>query len=133
MNIIAGRLSPGQDLLTGINSLASHVSAGAIVSMVGSLKIACLRLADRKEGDTFQGPFELVSGSGTVGAGSWHIHIVVADKTGKTLAGHLLPGCEVYTTAEIVLLDISDKWRFERKLCEKSGYLELHPTQANDV
>ena len=43
--------------------------------------------------------------------------------------GHLLPGSAVYTTAEIVLLILSDL-AFDRAPCPRSGYDELVVTRA---
>jgi predicted DNA-binding protein with PD1-like motif len=54
-----------------------------------------------------------------------HIHLSVADGAGTVLGGHLLNGCLVFTTAEIVIGDISSEWHFERKLDDKTSYLEL--------
>lgn len=46
-----------------------------------------------------------------------HLHISVSDSTGKTIGGHLLQGCKIFTTAEIVILS-SSTFQFKR---EKDG------------
>jgi predicted DNA-binding protein with PD1-like motif len=48
----------------------------------------------------------------------------VSDKVGKTLAGHLLDGSLVYTTAEIVLVDLMEL-AFYREPDPLTGFNEL--------
>ena len=62
------RLSPGQDLFDSIQAfvMKKHVQAGCILSGVGSLRHATLRLADREYNSEYEGPFEIVSITGTV-------------------------------------------------------------------
>jgi predicted DNA-binding protein with PD1-like motif len=49
----------------------------------------------------------------------------ISDEDGKTLGGHLGPGCKIYTTAEIVLAAFEDVI-YKRELLENdSGYEEL--------
>lgn len=54
-----------------------------------------------------------------------HIHISIADSTGTVKGGHLMAGCIVYTTAEIVLMELEDL-QFSRQYCKHSTYDELH-------
>ncbi|HCY90456.1 MAG TPA: DUF296 domain-containing protein, partial [Chitinophagaceae bacterium] len=49
------------------------------------------------------GHFEILGMSGTVSENGSHIHITVADSTGKTIGGHLLDGNIIYTTAEVII------------------------------
>ncbi|MBI1269957.1 DUF296 domain-containing protein [bacterium] len=131
MKIIAFRLKPGQDLLEEINSQISSevIQAAAIFTIVGSLTQATLRLAGANESKLFEGPFEIVSAEGTMGPDGSHIHISISSAEGETFGGHLQMGSLVNTTAEIVLADLSEHWRFKRKICELSGYPELHPIE----
>ena len=46
--------------------------------------------------------------SGTVSKHGSHLHLAVSDADGRTIGGHLLPGCRVYTTAEVVLGEARD-------------------------
>jgi uncharacterized protein len=103
--IHAFRLLPGQDLQAGIQRfVAEHgIEAGWIATCVGSLTDYTLRFADRREGSAGSGKFEIVALSGTVSKHGSHLHLALSDGDGRTLGGHLLPGCRVYTTAEIVL------------------------------
>jgi predicted DNA-binding protein with PD1-like motif len=52
------------------------------------------------------------------------LHLAVSDSTGKTIGGHLLAGCPVYTTAEVVLTILTD-YVFERETDSTYGYKEL--------
>lgn len=103
--IHAFRLLPGQDLQAAIQRfVAEHgIEAGWIATCVGSLTDYTLRFADRPEGSSGSGKFEIVALSGTVSKHGSHLHLAISDGDGHTLGGHLLPGCRVYTTAEIVL------------------------------
>ncbi len=131
---IVERLKPGEELQGALKRIASehHIKAGVIATAVGSLSVACLRMAGASETKVFEGPLEIVSVIGTLSDTSMHIHLSACDSTGKSIGGHLMNGSKVYTTIELVILDLSDEWTFERKKDEKTGYLELdpHPTQS---
>ncbi|HNM36031.1 MAG TPA: DUF296 domain-containing protein, partial [Anaerolineales bacterium] len=63
--------------------------------------------------------------TGTVSIHGSHIHIAISDEDGITIGAHLVSGCKVYTTAEIVLLELDDVV-YKRELFENdSGYEEL--------
>ncbi|MBX3463657.1 MAG: DNA-binding protein [Planctomycetes bacterium] len=101
----AFRLLPGQDLLAGIEEAAQRhaIDAGWVAAAVGSLTDCALRFADRPQASHTTGRFEIVSLCGTVSRHGSHLHLAVSDAEGRTIGGHLVPGCRVYTTAEIVL------------------------------
>ena len=101
----AFRLLPGQDLKAGIERFAVEhdIEAGWVATGVGSLTDYTLRFADRPDGSSGSGRFEIVALSGTVSRHGCHLHLAISDADGRTIGGHLLPGCRVYTTAEIVL------------------------------
>jgi len=120
------RLTPGQDLMDGIESfvLQNQIEAGCILSGVGSLTQAVLRFANREEFTRYKGFFEIVSITGTVSMHGSHLHIAISDGEGATIGGHLVSGCKIYTTAEIVIIAFSNLV-YERRLAEDSGYDEL--------
>lgn len=120
------RLSPGQDLFDSIQAFAmkKHVQAGCILSGVGSLRHATLRLADREYNSEYEGPFEIVSITGTVSVNGSHLHLSISDGDGRTIGGHFESGCKIYTTAEIVIAVFHDVI-YKRELAEDSGYEEL--------
>ena len=99
------RLAPGQDLFDSMEAFVKekHIEAGCVLSCVGSLMRARLRLADREFSSEYDGPFEVVSLTGTVSIHGSHLHISVSDGVGRTIGGHFESGCKIYTTAEIVL------------------------------
>jgi predicted DNA-binding protein with PD1-like motif len=120
------RLRPGDDLRGCIEKTVDEgkIDAGWIVSCVGSLRSYCLRFASRQEPSTSNGFFEIVSLSGTVSRNGCHLHMAIADSTGTTVGGHLLHGCTIYTTAEIVLTS-SGNYVFKRAHDPDSGCNEL--------
>lgn len=126
MRPIALRLTPGQDLRTEIEALAKaeRINAGCLLSAVGSLTTATLRLADGVTVKTFPGPFEIVSITGTLSPDGCHIHLSLADTSGAVIGGHLQGGCLVNTTAELVVLAF-DELRFSRTFDPGTGYEEL--------
>ncbi|AMJ68259.1 hypothetical protein AXW84_17515 [Hymenobacter sp. PAMC 26628] len=130
MKTYALRLRPGDDLRQGLLAFvqAQHLRAGALLTCVGSLTVATLRLANQEGPTEYRGHFEIVSLVGTLSTNGSHLHLSVADSTGRTLGGHLLDGCRVYTTAEIVLAELPDL-EFRRETDPTFGYQELtvHP------
>ncbi|MES2005267.1 MAG: PPC domain-containing DNA-binding protein [Bacteroidota bacterium] len=103
--VYAFRLKPGQDLKQSIDSVVKekNIQAGWIATCVGSLTEYTIRFANQEKGYNDKGHFEIVSLVGTLSVNGSHIHLSVSDSTGKTIGGHLLEGCKVYTTAEIVI------------------------------
>jgi len=101
----AVRLRPGEDLRHGLEAwfARSGAMAGAGVAFAGSLTRAVLRYAARDDGAEVPGPLEIVSLSGTLSPDGPHLHVAVADQDGMMWGGHLLAGCEVHTTAEVVV------------------------------
>lgn len=127
----AFRLKPGQDLKKELQDfcLIQKIQAAVVISGVGSLKTATLRFADAKTSASLRGPFEIVSLTGTLGAEGLHLHIALSDAQGQVLGGHLMQGCAIHTTAEIVLLE-DTALRFKRVLDSETGYKELQIEMA---
>jgi predicted DNA-binding protein with PD1-like motif len=126
MRTIALRLRPGADLKAELAALAARegVRAGWVLTCVGSLSQARLRLAGGVEHATWQGPFEIVALTGTLSPDGGHLHLAVADQQGRTVGGHLAEGCTVRTTAEVVLA-ADDRLVFAREHDPATGYDEL--------
>jgi predicted DNA-binding protein with PD1-like motif len=126
MDTLTFRLKPGQDLFDEIERVVAgnDIRAGCILSAVGSLTQVTLRLANRDTYNTYIGHFEIVAATGTVSTLGSHLHIAISDEDGLTLGGHLVPGCAIYTTAEIVLA-VFPHLVYRREPCELSGYDEL--------
>ena len=121
------RLKPDRDLFDEIEQFtAEHkVEAGCILCSVGSLTRATIRLANQDAYSEYVGHFEIVSLTGTVSTNGSHLHISISDSDGQTIGGHLVSGCKIYTTAEIVVAAFDDV-TYRRELLENdSGYEEL--------
>jgi predicted DNA-binding protein with PD1-like motif len=121
------RLRPGDDLRQQLLAFSQthSIEAGAVLTCVGSLTNVTLRLANQEGPTHYHGHFEIVSLVGTLSAtGGSHLHLSVSDSTGRTLGGHLLDGCRVYTTAELVLGELP-ALAFTRDIDPTFGYREL--------
>jgi len=130
MNVHVLRLSPGDDLRACLEAAFATLSnqhgiaAACIVSAVGSLSQAVLRYADKPGGSETDGPLELLMLSGTLSTDGAHLHGSVADANGTVKGGHIMPGCIVRTTAEVVIA-LLPGWEFRRELDAATGYKEL--------
>jgi predicted DNA-binding protein with PD1-like motif len=126
MEVIPLRLQPGDDLRQAPETWMGEQQeqAGCVISAVGSLSVAQLRLAGAAEATTIHGELEILSLSGTLSADGAHPHIAIADNSGAVLGGHLCAGSLVRTTAELVL-GLLQEWRFWRELDPATGYPEL--------
>ena len=126
MRYFTFRLKPAQDLFEEIESFVhqNQIEAGCVVCSVGSLTHAALRLANRESYNEYEGRFEIVSLTGTVSTNGSHLHISISDGDGATIGGHLVSGCKIYTTAEIVIAAFDDVV-YQREFAQDSGYEEL--------
>lgn len=120
------RLRPGQDLKQELDALVAQkrIGAGVMLTCVGSLADVAIRLANQEGPTRWHGHFEIVSLVGTLSINGSHLHIAVSDSTGQTVGGHLLEGCKVYTTAEIVIGMMPDL-NYTREPDPTYGYREL--------
>ncbi len=120
------RLRPGQDLRCELLAFttAHNLRAACVLMAVGSLTTATLRLANQEGPTVYQGHFEMVSLVGTLALSGSHLHLSVADSTGRTLGGHLLDGNIVYTTVELVIGELPEL-EFGREPDPTFGYREL--------
>lgn len=101
ISIYAIRSKPGDDLKIAIDKLVKekNIKAGWVTTCAGSLTDYMIRFANQPAGSSGSRHFEIVSLTGTLCINGSHLHISVSDSTGKTIGGHLMPGCKVYTTA----------------------------------
>ncbi|MBI5881214.1 DNA-binding protein [archaeon] len=130
MKTFAIRLKPGQDLRLELERFSKEKSLAAafIITCVGSLKHAVLRLAEGKSVKTFEGPFEITSLVGTLSPDGAHLHISIANKEGAMSGGHVKEGCIINTTAEVVIGE-EDSMVFSRKFDKSTGFDELNITR----
>lgn len=131
MKIRPIRLIPGQDLRAALEAAvrAQGCQAAFVISGIGSLSDARLRFAGMEQAQTLAGDSEILSLTGTVGVDDAghshsHLHMAVSTASGGVFGGHVVPGCTVRTTAE-VLLGLLPEWRFSREVDPTTGFPEL--------
>lgn len=128
------RLRRGADLYRSIRDYAvSHrISAGYVACCVGCVSAARVRDAGGATVRALEEPLEIVSVTGTVSAVRCHIHIAFSREDLSTIGGHLMEGCTVNTTAEVVLCEL-DNYSFDAAFDNETGYEELLvlPVQNN--
>lgn len=130
MTLLPLRLHPGQDLRQTLEAVVREhgCQAAFVVSGIGSLMDARIRLADAPEAMRIDGPSEILSLSGTLGEaqghGHSHLHMAVSNTSGQVIGGHVAPGCTVRTTAEVLVALLPD-WSFSRETDAATGYAEL--------
>lgn len=128
------RLKPGEDLKASIEKFVreKNIEAGWIVTCAGSLTGYNIRFANQPNGSSGSGHFEIVSLAGTLSVNGSHIHLSIADSTGKTIGGHLMQGCKIYTTAEIVI-EQSNEMIFRRHNDGTTPWDELQIQNKNEA
>ena len=126
----AFRLPPGADLKAEIDRFSrdNALRAGCILTCVGSLSHARLRMpgavGDAEVFRTYAEPMEIVSLTGTLCPDGMHLHISLSRSDGACIGGHLVHGCIVNTTAEVVIGELADV-EFRRLPDSVTGYAEL--------
>jgi len=120
------RLKPSQDLRKELERLtrAKKIRTGFVITAVGNLDQATVRLAGAKKSKIVPGPLEIVSLVGTLSPDGPHLHLSIADRHGKVLGEHLKDGCVVRTTCELVIGE-SETHEFNRVSDPQTGYEEL--------
>ena len=120
------RLLPGDDLRTALHAAlqAQGCQAAFVLSGIGSLSPTRLRLAGAERHREINGDVEILTLAGSLSPDGVHLHMSVADAEGRVVGGHVLAGCIVRTTAEILLALLPD-WQFTRALDPGTGYAEL--------
>jgi predicted DNA-binding protein with PD1-like motif len=129
LNLDVIRLVPGEDLRQALESRGHH--AAFVLSAAGSFSRAVLRYADQPQGTELAGPLELLTLSGTIAVEGAHLHATVGDAQGAVRGGHVMRGCIVRTTAEIVLGVLPDA-QFRRMPDARTGSLELVVTPPRE-
>ena len=126
------RLKPGDDVREKIEHYVqnNNIAAGWLVTCAGSLADYNIRFANQENGSAGKGHFEIVSLTGTTSKNGSHLHISISDSTGKTIGGHLLKGCLVYTTAEIIIQNATNL-QFTREKDGSTPWEELHIKKIN--
>lgn len=120
------RLHPGDDLYDSICAYAKEkaIAAGYIACCVGCVSKATMRDASGARIREIDEPMEIVSITGTVSEQRCHIHIAFSKADLTTVGGHLVSGCTIHTTAEIVICEMVN-FVFGKVFDDQTGYHEL--------
>ena len=123
----AFRLTYGMDLRQGIEDYCrdNDIHSAAIMTVVGCVYRARIRLADGETIEEYDDRYEIVSLTGTISPDGSHMHISLADEDGRVIGGHMCNGCLVNTTAEVVLVSLDEEYRFSREYDDSTDYDEL--------
>lgn len=128
MRTFVVRLHPGQDLKNELIDFTrrNQIKAGIILTCVGSLQRAALRLAGQSGSvaRVYEQKFEILSLVGTLCPDKPHLHIALADEQANTIGGHLQEGSLIETTAEIAIADL-EAFNFRREFDQETNAGEL--------
>lgn len=126
MRTVCCRLHRGDDLRKKLEEIAKreNIAAGVILSGVGCVSCARLRDASGVTVRQIDSHCEIVSLNGTVSKTRCHVHIALAKEDLSTVGGHLMPGCIVNTTVELVI-GVLDGVQFGVEQDAKTGYDEI--------
>ena len=139
------RLGPGCDLMKSLKQIAdrANILSGVVLSGAGSLSQVTLRnvrlfpdefpIMDRNRIYTPKNePLELLSLSGNIsekdGEALIHCHITVSSglDDGRAFGGHLIEGCIVFSTCEVIIAEIKSL-HMKRDIDPETHALELYP------
>jgi len=120
------RLLEGEDLLDAVNLVAknSRVKAGFFF-LIGTLKKTNVGFYREGKYETIRvkGPLEIVSCVGNVSLKDnkpfAHAHVAVSNEKGEVLGGHVMPGCIIAASGELVMVEATDV-RLVRKMDDKT-------------
>lgn len=126
MRTCAVRLRRGMDLLQSIEELCKkeEIEAGVILSGVGCVSKGRVRDAGGVTIVDIDEPMEIVSLTGTASRKRCHVHVSFSKEDLSTVGGHLVSGCLINTTCELVIGVLED-CVYDVEFDEESGYDEL--------
>lgn len=126
MKTYAIRLRRGMDLLSSIESfcIKNSIQAGVVLSGVGCVTKGRVRDASGVTIVDIDEPMEIVSLMGTVSAKRCHLHVSFAKEDLSVVGGHLVEGCIINTTCELIIGEMED-YVYDVEFDEETGYDEL--------
>ena len=126
MKTVCKRLHRGDDLLLSIKKLChdEHIKAGVILSSVGCILSGRVRDASGVNIQCINEHCEILSLNGTVSEARCHLHIALSKEDLSAVGGHLVEGCIINTTCELVI-GILDDWSIGSEFDTETGYDEL--------
>ncbi|TFF83731.1 DNA-binding protein [Candidatus Thorarchaeota archaeon] len=126
--VIVARMFPGEDVLETIESVAKkHGVESGQLSLIGAIAGANLGYFDLENKQykhfSVEEDVEVVSCMGNISMHKGdlvvHAHMIVADDKGNCHGGHLLPGCKVSVTIELIITETEATLKREKD--EKTG------------
>jgi predicted DNA-binding protein with PD1-like motif len=105
IKVLPIRLIPGADLRLSLEKVLADQGeqAGWVLSGIGSLSTAPLRLAGKEELTILEGDLEILTLAGSLSSYGAHLHIGVADSNGVVSGGHLAGVAKVRTNAVVLV------------------------------
>ena len=130
--IITKRLHYQDDLLAEIKKIACEekLKAAVVISSVGCLTKLRIRDASGVTIQEVNEPLEILSVNGTVSELRTHLHIACSKEDLSTVGGHMMEGCRINTTCELVLMELPNIC-FGIEQDETTGYDEIIFKQMN--
>ena len=106
--VICKRLHRGEDLLVAIRDLAvsENIEAAVVLSAVGCVSKLRVRDASGVTIQELNEDCEILSLNGTVSKNRIHLHIGCSKEDLSAIGGHLVEGCIINTTCELVLAEL---------------------------
>ena len=126
MKTYAVRLRRGADLLQSIEAFCveHQIRAGVLLSGLGCVTKARIRDAGGVNIVSIDEAMEIVSLMGTVSEKRCHLHVSFAKEDLSVIGGHLVAGCMINTTCELVIGELRD-YVYDVEFDEETGYDEL--------
>ena len=126
MKTYAVRLRRGEDLLKSIEKFCinNSIKAGVVLSGVGCVTKGRVRDASGVTIVEIDEPMEIVSLTGTVSEKRCHLHVSFSKEDLSVVGGHLVMGCVINTTCELVIGEL-ENCIYDVEFDEETGYDEL--------
>ena len=126
MKTYAVRLRRGADLLKSIEELCvkNAIRAGVVLSAVGCVSRGRVRDAGGVNIVDLAEPMEIVSLIGTVSNMRCHLHVSFSKEDLSVVGGHLVTGCIINTTCELIIGEL-ENFVYDVEFDEETGYDEL--------
>lgn len=126
MKTHAFRLYGGVDLKKSLEAYVQerYIGAGYVLTCVGGLSRAVLRMPGARDYVTIDEDLEIISVQGTLSPEGCHLHVSVSNGSGQVVGGHLSDGCVVRLTTEVALAEDTN-FSFVREFDGDTGFREL--------
>lgn len=124
--IYCKRLHRGDDLMVEIKRLAKEeeIEAGVVLSAVGCVSKVKVRDASGVKIRELKENCEILSVNGTVSKERTHLHIAFSREDLSVIGGHLVEGCIINTTCELVVAELPG-FRYGVEQDKETGYDEI--------